>query len=356
MVGSRGSLGLGIVHVAALYGTAALVRRWGEECRTIVATCSNVFGSSRKRPSNVKGNNSNTSRRSNNTKRREERYKKRRTQEKHNDDEESSSFSSSEDSDDPSTLVILTEDNDDDDDNTYTTEEHFIMAGLQMAQSLARAPCMPEFQSWSCEAREAVLDALTCALAVSSALTAAAAGGSGVGTNNNHNIAAAANNHDHPALQLCREVTVCISECLVMCACSRMDDDNDDDNDSSSSSQITSSSRRRSSAASNAGDEACAEAEEQDQDRKQEIIISVQRGLLKLLLMQGVEVPFGQKGRCVVCLLLLLLCCAIYLYFVSHSREEPMFRYQHTLLDCLFVGWLVHSFIHSLIHISSPTI
>jgi len=339
MVGSRGSLGLGIVNVAALYGTAALLRRWGEECRTIVSSSSlldfTTITSSKQKKKKKKG----IGKRRNSAISREQRYKKRRVAVtddygSHNNNVSSSDGSDGSDDEEEaassSSLVILAEhdNNYDDDDGSVSNnrtgsagavvmgEEQFIMAGLQMAQSLARAPCLMEFQSWSCEAREAVLDALTCALAISSALTASGSGGGGGG---------ACASNKRPLVQLCREVTSCVSDCLVMGAC-RMEEEEEEDYHSLSKSKSAKMSvtvvqsgcedtetddvddndnegeevevrcNTTATIASSEGDAAYAEAEEQDQDRKQEIIISILRGLLKLLLMQ-VEVPFGQKGR-----------------------------------------------------------
>ena len=174
--------------------------------------------------------------------------------------------------------------------NNNHSEQEMVIGGLRLALSIAKVPILKEFINWSSEAKEAILDAVTVAMACSSALLASpsiAEGGSELRSLCN----AAAKSLSH-ALQTCVVIRDDTTAAAIAAAAS---------GGASSEAPLAKTPSRSANRGGNnrstaAGAAAIAADAERAMETSQETAVFVLRGLLPLLSLH-VELPMGQKGK-----------------------------------------------------------
>jgi len=220
LVSTAGALGSGLVEMQALGALAALLRRWRVEC------CGREEAAVEGGPSKKKMKNA-TAKRNQSARRhivadddseddaqplKRSRSSRNRAVAVKEDSNDSSDSEDDEDDSGYSQLVV---------EGVVSTKllpGQLLMAGLQIARQVCDIPLQREFlQSWSAEAREAVMDAVTCVLATAAALLAGRS------------------THQAPqVLSLATDVVKQASQALQGCileSSKTNDDDDDDDHD-----------------------------------------------------------------------------------------------------------------------------
>lgn len=190
MVGIPGGLGYGLIHVGALSGLSALVRRWTVECRGREPGARNTGTSFKRRVPTASRNKKPAKKKKDNitNKKRKRQLGIRRSARLASaeiSDEEDISLN------DLTMKSIHEEDNQKESCDTANisamsekeaeSEETLVSDGLRLVMALSRALFIPDFRSWSIEAQEALIDALSAALGCAPALSVLACDGSALG-------------------------------------------------------------------------------------------------------------------------------------------------------------------------------
>ena len=158
-------------------------------------------------------------------------------------------------------------------DNNTHSEQEMVMGGLRLALSIAKVPVLKEFINWSSEAKEAILDAVTVAMACASALLASPSIAEG----------------DGEMRSLCNGAVKSLSHALQTCVVIR-------DDATAATVAMAKTPSRSANRGGGATTAAAAADAEKAMETSQETAVFVLRGLLPLLSLH-VELPMGQKGK-----------------------------------------------------------
>jgi condensin-2 complex subunit D3 len=269
LVSMPGALGSGLVEMQALGALAALLRRWRVECcgREAAATDNNDAAAAatvrKKNKSTAKRNQSArqvvVSGDSDNEDDKQPFKRSRQSRTRATDVKNSGIDSDSDDKQDNvfSQLVVEEEVS-----GTKLSPPQLLIMGLRIARQVCEIPLQREWQkSWSSEARETVMDAVTCVLATASALTA---GRTTVNKSMVMSLASTVVNRASEALE----------GCIIEPRTTDNDQDNDeDDQDSNDSDTLT---------------------------KRHETTVSMLRGLFPILTAKDV-LPKGESGKQAAC-------------------------------------------------------
>ena len=266
-----GAWGSGLIEMEAVSGLSALFKRWRVECITAV----DMLVSEKKGAAKNKAKKKSSGKRKP-TKSKETNPHKRgrgsRTRaisfadDDASSDEESEDDHHDEDSDDedsPATMKQprLQVQDDEDENGGIILPTDLLVLGLRAALSLAEVPMQKEFMSWSCESREAVIEALTSFYGTACALTAkteakAKLGDTIVGLRDS----------------VVDQATTCLKQCILTSGAASDDDDLDD----ATQGKVSVSAKRH------------------------ETAVFIFRGLFPLMAMKE-HVPNSEKGKQLAC-------------------------------------------------------